>query len=99
MRSISLQALPNQAFTFSYGGNTWRIRLISAFNRMLVDVYLNDEALILGSPIITNCRIIPYPSMDRDGNFIIDAMPDEDVNWRNFGVSQILYYITPDELP
>lgn len=98
MRNIPIDAVPNQEISVNVGENRWLIRLKAARVSMFADVYLNNEAVILGQRIAVGTPVIPYEYKAADGNFILlvdeESLPD----WRQFGVTQQLLYVEPGEL-
>lgn len=99
MRLVALQAVPNQDLSFTFQGSTWRIRIMRLASRYGADVYRNEEAVCLGVPISPNWPIIPYPYQRTHGDFIIDTPNGAELDESQFGISQNLYFLTPDEVP
>jgi hypothetical protein len=99
MRLLALQALPNQELSFTLGGSTWRIRIMRLISRYGADVYRNEEVVALGIPISPNWPIIPYPYQRTHGDFILDTPGGAELDNAQFGISQNLYYLAPDEVP
>lgn len=98
MRTLPIEAMPNQQLSINIDGNRWTVRLKIAVNSMFADIYLNDEPLILGQRIAVGTPVIPYDYLATAGNFIFvvegDALPD----WTQFGITQQMLYVSPGEL-
>lgn len=98
MREIMLQSVPNQRIDVSVGGVAWRINLKAITGGMAASIWADNELLISGTRILSNSLILPYKYLSVYGNFIIDSGGNP-IDWRQFGRSQTLYFIEPEELP
>jgi hypothetical protein len=97
MRVVPLAATPNQSFTSTIDGVRWGLAIKAINGAMVCDVARNGAVLLSGVRALAGEAIIPYAYL-ADGNFLFltaaDAMPD----WRLFGVSQLLVYMTAAEI-
>jgi hypothetical protein len=104
MQNIPLQKVPNQEINILLDDNNYDIvihdtQYNSSFGTsiMAVDITINNEIAILGSRACTNCPIIPFLNRS-NGNFVIVTQNDQYPNWRLFGVTQFLIYMSQAEL-
>lgn len=96
MRNIPIAAEPNQEFTVRLDDTRYTIRLKEANGVMVADFVLDDVVTLSATRVLAGELLIPYLYMAR-GNFVLltvgDALPD----WREFGASQSLVYMSPEE--
>jgi hypothetical protein len=96
VQQIPLAAEPNQEFTVRLDDTRYLIRLKEANGVMVADFVIDDVVTITGTRVLAGEFLIPYLYMMR-GNFVLltvgDALPD----WREFGASQTLVYMSPEE--
>lgn len=102
MEIISLAATPQQAFGFKAGGNDYEltIRDISEQGQvpeMAYDLKINDTSVADGFLVLAGEMLIPYKYQEANGNLIIFTQPDEQADFRKFGDSQNLYFLTQEE--
>lgn len=96
MQNIPIAAEPNQEFTVRLDDTRYAIRLKEANGVMVADFTIDDVVTITGTRVLAGEFLIPYLYMMR-GNFVLltvgDALPD----WQEFGQSQALVYMSPEE--
>lgn len=102
MQIISIAAIPQQAFSFKNGGNDYElaIRDISEQKQepaMTYDLKINGTTIADGFLIQSGEMLIPYKYQEVNGNLIIFTQPDEQADFRKFGDSQNLYFLTQEE--
>lgn len=97
MIEIPLRAVPAQEFTVQVDEQRFVMRFVDAVSCVAVDLTVNGAVVLLGQRIVAGTPVIPYSYLET-GNFFIlteqEALPD----WREFGVSQTLLYLTPGEI-
>lgn len=97
MLAISIQAVPNQSFSLTLDGVRFTLRLKETNGVMVADLDIDGEVILSGTRVLATEPIIPYKALER-GNFLLltdgDTLPD----WRQFGVSQSLVYLTPADI-
>jgi hypothetical protein len=99
MRLIPLQAVPNQSLSFTLDDNRWQIRIAQAVTSMFMDITINDEVVILGTRIPGDDFIIPYPYIGlRHGNLMLTTQNERMPDWNRFGLTQQLFYWSPEEM-
>lgn len=92
MIEIRIEPKPNQTLSFQDEDRFFKITLRSAFDRMIADVYLNNDPLIEGCVVSENGKLIPYKYKAPDFNFYLLTYNDETPDWNKFGATQKLYY-------
>lgn len=96
MQNIPLAAEPNQEFNVRLDDVRYAIRLKEANGVMVADVTVDDVVILSASRVLAGEFLIPYLYI-MEGNFVLltvaDALPD----WREFGASQSLVYMSPAE--
>ena len=96
MRIVPLIAAPNQSLNFiDPAGNRWALRIKIARNGMFADVSVNETALLVGQRFAVGTFLIPY--IATLGNFALVTDNEQAADWEQFGVTQTLLYITPQE--
>lgn len=95
--NISLQAIPNQAFSLTLGETRFAITLKEAVGVMVADVEIDGVVKLTGTRVLASEPIIPYAYLAA-GNFILLTENDELPTWRQFGLSQSLVYMSAAEL-
>lgn len=96
MQNIPIAAEPNQEFTVRLDDTRYAIRLKEANGVMVADVTIDDVVTITGTRVLAGEFIIPYVYMMR-GNFLLLTNGDELPDWQEFGASQSLVYMSPEE--
>lgn len=98
MRTIEIDAVPNQQFSVTIDGNRWSITLKQAVNAMVADVTLNEVPILYAQRLVSGTPMIPYRYLQGDGNFLILTENGELPNWERFGIDQTLIYATAAEI-
>lgn len=98
MRTIPLDAVPNQQVSINIGENRWTLRIKEATSSMIADVSLNDQPLLYGIRFCVGTPLIPYRYLAGFGNFLLLTNNEELPDWRKFGSTQTLVYVDPEEL-
>lgn len=99
MREIQLQAVPNQRITVMLDGRAWDIELKTCQAHMAASLRRDAEIILLGQRVVCGSMIIPYRHLAVTGNFVIMSSNDRCIDWRAFGVSQSMFYLSPEEIP
>lgn len=97
MINIPIQAIPNQSLTFESDGGRYDLTIRDSDGVVTVDVTRDDVVIIRGSRAMPSGAIIPYRYLE-SGNFAITTDQDALPAYTEFGVSQRLVFLTPDEL-
>lgn len=99
MKSIPLDAVPNQQMSVTLDNNRWVITVQEARGVMCATLELNGTVIIAGQRIVAGSPLIPYPYLWRNGNFWLLTENDELPYWDRFGIDQSLIYVSYGELP
>lgn len=99
MRAINIQAVPNQEFTINIGDYRYDISLkYIQPGVMAYDLLIDEQPVIQGQRVTPGVMLMPYQYQEVDGNFYLYVPDDEDPDYQQFGDSQLLYYVTAEEL-
>lgn len=97
MNIIPIQSLPNQSFSVTLNGARFDISVIETNGVMSASIAIN------GTPVIENVRatastfLLPYLYQE-NGNFLFLNMDEKIIYYTNFGISQSLIWLSPDDL-
>lgn len=96
-QSITLNAIPNQNFTFNSDGNSFDITLKVTSGCMSMSLDIN------GTDVIDNARCVAWrviiPSIyEENGNFMFITQQLQLPWYTKFGITQTLIYLSPSEL-
>lgn len=97
MRNIPIIAAPSQSLSVRVDDQRVVLRLKEANGVMVADVERDNTPVILGTRVLAGEPIIPYRYL-QVGNFLVLTIDDELPDWREFGVTQSLVYLTVDEV-
>ena len=98
MRTISLDAIPNQELSVTLDNNRWDITIKECNGVMCCTLVLNDVLLLSGQRIVAGSPLIPYKHMQGSGNFWILTEDDELPYYDRFGVDQQFIYTSFGEV-
>ena len=98
MQLITIQAVPSQEVIVTLEGNRYKIQIKDADGFMTYGVIRNGETLLEnGTRIVNGSPLLPYKYMEA-GNFALEVPDSELPNYKQFGVTQFLYYASQEEL-
>jgi len=97
MESIAIDVLSSQRFTFTAGGNNYKLKIYSIDGHMSYDLFINSIEIVAGFKIVNDIPLLPYPHQEVNGNILLQIPEDEIPDYTRFGLSQFLYYLTEDE--
>ena len=95
--SIELQNLPSQEFTITLSENEYEIRIFSIVDGMAYDLILNEKVIISGFLMVNQVLLLPYKYQEISGNLLLVVPDDEDPNYKQFGLTQFLYFLDDAE--
>ena len=95
--SIKMEAVPSQLFTSTLGGNNYNIKIFSTDGAMAYDLSIDDEIIVQGFQLVNEVLMIPYKHQEVNGNLLLVVPDDETPNYKSFGVTQFLAYLTTEE--
>lgn len=98
MITLNIEAVPNQSFSFDIDGVSFGVTLkTSDFTNATVT--LGDEVIMSGMRVMPNAPIIPYEYLTEGaGNLFFIVERGEYPTYTEFGISQTLVYLTPEEI-
>ena len=97
MELITIDALPSQSFTVTLGGNNYEIKIYSIDGHMSYDLSANSVQIITGFKMVNDIPLLVYPHQELNGNILLQVSEDQIPDYKKFGLSQFLYYLTEDE--
>lgn len=97
MRLIPLIQSPNQSFSVRLDNTRLVMRLKEANAVMFADLERAGSPVVSGMRFIAGEPLIPYRYLE-EGNFLFVTLNDELPDWRKFGTSQQLIYLTAAEI-
>lgn len=97
MRILTLATLPNQSFTFTIDNVRWEMTVKEAAGVVVVDITRDSVPLLRGSRALAGEALIPYRYLET-ANFIFVTVSDALPDWRQFGASQTLVYLSQAEI-
>lgn len=98
MRLIELQKIPNQVFNVVLNGIDYRVQLRTIQDLTFLSVWKSGEALFLNQICMPNAFIDPYKYVSDNGNLYFACADNEYPNYRKFGDTQRLFYLTKKEV-
>lgn len=97
---VPLRAEPSQRLTVSLSNQACQIELRQEAFGLFMDLYVNDDAIILGVICENKNRIVRNSYLGFDGDFIfLDTQGTADPEYTGLGSRYLLFYVPPDELP
>ena len=97
MDLITIDAIPSQSFTVTLGGNNYEIKIYSIDGHMSYDLSINSVQIISGFKMVNDVPLLVYVHQEVSGNLLLQIAEDEIPDYKKFGLSQFLYYLTEAE--
>jgi uncharacterized protein DUF6983 len=104
MIQIPITNIPNQSLSISLDGNVYDISIhacrdngVPGTGIVAFDVTINNTVIITGIRALPDFPIIPARYLE-NGNFLVTTMNNEYPDWRQFGITQSLVYVSQSEL-
>lgn len=97
MMDIELQAVANQSLSVQLDGARYDVTLREAGGVMAADVARDGVALVTGARVLAKVPLLPY-AYQQVGNLVILTEDDAFPYYTEFGQTQFLVYVTPDEI-
>lgn len=98
MMQLNLQPTINQSFTSNIGQYRYDFTFKQIDdNTVIYDLYINEQPIQIGQRVTQGVMLMPYRYQAVDGNFTLYIPDGESPNFKQFGQSQFLYYLTPGE--
>ncbi len=97
MRIINIQPIANQSFTTVLNAKRYDFTIKETRGSMSITVIRDNIVLASGLRVVPDTPILPYPYL-MDGNFFLLTENQEYPDYRQFGITQQLIYLTPAEV-
>lgn len=97
MIDVALAAVPNQSLSIQLDGRRYAIHLREANGSMAATIARDGEPLVSAARIVAGTPLLPYPYQEA-GNFLLTTEAEALPYYDQFGISQFLVYLSPDEL-
>lgn len=98
MLLVPIKNIPNQSFSVTLNGVGYRIQLRTIQGLTFMSVWVNNEALFYNQICTPNNWVNQYDYISVNGKFYFYCLDDEYPNYEKFGVTQALYFLTPEEV-
>lgn len=98
MQLIDLQNVPNQAFSITLNNVNYRFAVRTIQDLTFISVWRNDEVLFYNQICVPNGFIDPYNYVSDNGKIFFRCLDEEYPNYKRFGITQWLYYMTKEEV-
>lgn len=96
MIEISLIQHPNQTFPVILEGVRYDLTIKDCDGFMVIDIVRDDITILQGQRLLPNTSVIPYNYLTQ-GNLVLSTENNQFADWRQFGITQQLYYLTVAE--
>lgn len=97
MNVIPTQALPNQSFSVTLNGARFDISIVETNGVMSASIVIDTVPIISNVRVTASTFLLPY-LYEENGNFLFLNMNEDLIYYPNFGISQGLIWISPDDL-
>lgn len=98
--TVPLRAVPSQTLNVVLASQNCQINIFQTAYGVFMDLYVNDESIILGVICQNLNRIVRSLYLGFIGDFVfIDNQGDTDPVFTGLGSRYTLAYLTQDELP
>ena len=104
MIQIPIIDIPNQSLTLQLNDNQYDLTIHATQDNedgstgiMAVDISINNTLIISGVRAVSLFPLIPYRYL-QNGNFVFITQNFEYPDWRQFGITQNLVYVSKSEL-
>ena len=98
MQLIDLQNIPNQVFSTVLNNTDYRIAVRTIQDLTLISVWKSGEILFYNQVCTPNAFVNPYNYVSGDGKLYFYCLDNEYPNYKQFGNTHNLYFLTPDEV-
>lgn len=98
MRTVPLEAIPNQEFTLRLDDHSFVLRIKEASGVMVADVTIDGVKVLDATRVLAGTPIIPYRYLAGAGNFLMLTEAGDLPAYAQFGVTQRLIYASAAEL-
>ena len=98
MVTIQLDNIPNQVFSITLNNMLYRIAVRTIQNFTLISVWQNGDILFYNQVCTPNAFVKPYYYVSENGKLYFRCLDNEYPNYKKFGDTQQLLFLTPDEV-
>ena len=98
MLLVPIKNVPNQVFSITLNGVGYRIILRTIQGLTFMSVWVNNEALFYNQICTPNNWVNQYNYISVNGKFYFYCLDEEYPNYEKFGITQALYFLTPEEV-
>ncbi|CAH6851394.1 hypothetical protein EDB29_1011101 [Vibrio crassostreae] len=98
MVEIELINQSNQRVSHNVDGVYYEIVIKDIDGEMAYSVSVDGESIVEGFRFSNMDLLLPYKYMEINGNFYLRTEGDERADYKKFGITQRLFFITLDEL-
>lgn len=97
MKEILLKPVPNQSLSFNASGIFWRVDIKDIPDGVCASVWADGVKISGCARALEGQCLLPFGYMAQNGNLAIYTGGGA-VDWKKFGDSQSLFFLTPEEL-
>lgn len=101
---VPTSAIPNQSLSINLDGNVYDVRIRACNDSgipgnvvMAFDIAINGTEIVTGTRAVPDFPLIPYGYLE-NGNFVLATVDGDYADWREFGITQNLVYVSQAEL-
>lgn len=98
MQIIEISPIPNQRFEVILNGLLYQVELRTIQDLTYMSVWVNDDILFYNQLCTPNNYVNPYNYLSVNGKFYFKAVNGEYPNYKNFGTTSFIYFLTPQEI-
>lgn len=98
MQLIELQNIPNQIFNIVLNNVDYRIQVKTIQKLTFISVWRNGDVLFYNQICVPNGYVDPYNYVSENGKIFFKCLDNEYPNYKSFGITQWLYYLTAEEV-
>ena len=97
MYLIELDKIPNQTFTVMLDNTNYRVALRTIQGLTYISVWANGDLLFYNQLCTPNAYVNPFNYVSINGKFYFKCTTGDYPYFKNFGLSQNLYFLTKEE--
>lgn len=98
MLYVPLANTPNQTFSIVLNGLDYRIALRTIQDITFMSCWVNGDLLFHNQICTPNNWVNHYDYISVNGKFYFRCLNNEYPNYKSFGITQSLLFLTPDEV-
>lgn len=98
MLLIPIKRIPNQIFSVVLNGTPYRVALRTIQGLTFMSVWVNGVPLFYNQICTPNNWVNQYNYISTNGKFYFYSLDEEYPNYQQFGITQALYFLTPEEV-